>query len=438
MRLFRPAFAVFLSLSLVAAVALAAVPAVASGLGSSGAAFLRVAPMARPLAMGNAYTGVAAGIEALGYNPAGLVTIDKWDVGLSQIAYTGDVSFSYAAIGRRVSDRSVVALHLTYMGVDDVSRDGSGNITGRFSNADVAPAVSIGYRATPEIAVGGTLRVVHGELATYTANAVGADFGVKYDPLYWPGITFGASVMNLGTGLTYVNASSPQPLLFRTGVAYEPPHRKFLLSGDLLIDREGQGRAMVGAEYRIVPSFSLRGGFDVGDEATFPRALKLGAGFLSKIGSFDYAFESLGPAAGNSHRFSYSYLGGQPREAKTPGSLFSVGREVASRVTFAVLPFVNLSPSTEHDWLGEGFREIVAARLARQPGLVPAERHAAAFLIDGRFSVIGDDQLWVGMKIVSAADGAIVAYKEAVILQSDLIASTNTLAGAVAGSVPGN
>ncbi len=412
-----------------------ATPSVAQGLGSSGAAFLRVAPMARPLAMGNAYTGVATGIEALSYNPAGLVSVDKWDVGLSQIVYAADITYSYAAVARRVSDKSVVALHLTYMGADDVMRSSTGSVIGRFSNYDLAPAVSLGYQLTPEIATGGTLRVVHSELGGYTANAVGADIGVKYEPLYWPGVTFGSSIMNIGTGIEFISSSSPQPLTLRLGMSYEPPHRKFLLSGDMLIDREAQARAMIGGEYRITENFALRTGFDMGNDATFARALKLGAGFRSKVGSFDYAFESLGPA-GDNHRFSYSFLGGQPRAPREAGNTLSGGREVTSRVTVAVLPFVNLSPSTEHDWLGEGFKEIVAGRMARQPGLVMADRRRATYLVDGRFSVLGDDQLWIGIKLLDAASGDVVAYKEATILQSQLIASTNTLAGAVAGSVP--
>lgn len=410
-------------------------PAGAQGVGSSGAAFLRVSPMARPLAMGNAYTGVATGIEALAYNPSGLVSVDKWDVGLSQIVYATDVTYSYAAVARRVSDASVIALHLTYMGADDVQRSATGAVIGRFSNYDMAPAVSIGYQATPEVAAGGTLRVVHSELGGYTANAVGADIGVKYEPLYWPGVTFGAAVMNIGTGLEFISSSSPQPLVMRVGMSYEPPHRKFLLAGDMLVDREAQARAMIGAEYRITKNFALRGGFDLGNDASFRRALKLGAGFQSSVGSFDYSFESLGPV-GDNHRFSYSFLGGQPRVVRDTGSLLGSGREVASRVSVAVLPFVNLSPSTEHDWLGEGFKEIVASRMARQPGLVLGSQRAASYIVDGRFSVLGDDQLWLGIKLLSVEDGSVVAYKEAVILQSDLIASTNTLAGAVAGSVP--
>src|SRR6185312_10499950 len=44
----------------------------ASNVGTSGAAFLEIAPGARPVGMGQAYTGVADDIDAIYWNPAGL------------------------------------------------------------------------------------------------------------------------------------------------------------------------------------------------------------------------------------------------------------------------------------------------------------------------------------------------------------------------------
>src|SRR5207302_10246043 len=43
--------------------------------GTSGAAFLKIGPGARPAAMGEAFTGVADDIHAIYWNPAGLATL---------------------------------------------------------------------------------------------------------------------------------------------------------------------------------------------------------------------------------------------------------------------------------------------------------------------------------------------------------------------------
>src|SRR5687767_5725272 len=45
--------------------------------GTSGAAFLKIAPGARPVGMGEAFTGVADDIHSVYFNPAGLAMIHK-------------------------------------------------------------------------------------------------------------------------------------------------------------------------------------------------------------------------------------------------------------------------------------------------------------------------------------------------------------------------
>ena len=388
--------------------------------------------------MGNAYTGLAEGIEALAFNPAGISNVDKWDVGLSQIVYALDVNYSYAAVAKRLNPATVAAAHITYFGSDDVQRNAIGDVVGRFSNSDLAVGLSASYQLAPEIAVGGTGRVISSELAGYKATAVGIDLGVKYTPFGWPGITVGAAIQNFGSGLEYISASSPQPLSARVGVAWQPLHGKYVLTGDFSVDREAQPRANVGAEYRVVENFVLRGGFDVGYDATFMRALKLGMAFQSKVGSFDYAYESLGPTGVN-HRFSYSYLGGQPRETIRDTSSFfaGAGRPGRNKVSLGLMPFINLSPNTEYDWLAEGFREIFASRLAHQQGITVTERRDAAYVLEGRYSVLSAEQIWIGVKVIDTATGMVGAFREAVIMQDDLIGGTTTLAGAVAAAIPG-
>lgn len=408
----------------------------AGGIGTSGATFLLIRPMARPAGMGNAYTGLAEGIEALAFNPAGITSVDKWDVGLSQILYPLDMYYSYGAVARRINPKGVAAVHLTYLGGEDVSRNSLGQSTGTFSNYDVGFGLSYGHQLAPEIAVGGTLRYIQSKLATYNASAIGADIGVKYSPLGWKGLTIGAALQNIGTGLNFISSSSPQPLAARVGVAWQPAYEKYTLTGDLSFDREAQGRVNVGAEYRVIPSFALRTGFDVANDANLTRALKFGAGFLSRVGSFDYAFESFGPT-GNNHRFSYSYLGGQSRDTVVKAGGFFQGIQPRGRVNLGLMNFVNLSPSTEFDWLAEGFREIFAARLARAPGIVLTDRrNVANYVIEGRYSTLGSESVWIGVKIVNPVDGSVVAFREATVLQDDLIGGATTLAGAVSALVP--
>ena len=436
----------FLGLGLVASVFLAlvqiAVPVQANGgSGTSGAAFLRISPMAKSSSMGNAYTGLATGIESLYFNPAGLVTVDKWDLGLSQILFPTDINYSYGALARRMSDRTVVGMSATYMGAKEDLRNQAGALTGSFTNWDASIGLSVAYAFDPNLSVGGTIRLIQSKLADFDANAMGMDIGFKYLPPIWSGVSIGGSILNAGTGLTYDVVSTPQPLIFRLGGAWEPPHKKYVVSGDLSVDREGLPRAYAGAEYRITKKFMLRAGFDIDNNAGLFQALKLGMGFNSDMGNVDYAFANQGEV-GNSHRFSYVYKGGKPKvpiEKKgAKGNFFKQVRSTKepSKVKIYVLPFVNLSPTAEDDWLGEGFREIFQSRMQKNSYLSLAERKDAKYAFEGRYSLLGTDSYWVGVRIVDLHAGKVVGFKETTIPTEDLIRSTMTLAGAAIASIP--
>ena len=411
----------------------------AGSVGTSGATFLRIHPMARSVGMGNAYTGLATGIEALTYNPAGITTVDKWDIGLSQIVYAMDIGYSYAAVARRLSDKTVIALHMTYLGTDDVQRDGNGAVIGNFSSYDFAPAFTIGYQIAPEAAAGGTIRYIRSEIFNYNANAIGLDIGLTYRPINWPGVSIGAAIQNIGTGIEFISTSSPQPLTARIGIAYSPPRSNYTLAGDLSMDREDQPRANFGAEYRVLNYLALRGGFDVGYDASFERALKLGVGFFSKVGSFDYAYESMGPS-GTNHRFSYSYLGGQPHlyDRTDTRGFFAGGISLTKeRVLTAIVPFTNLSPSSEYDWMSEGLKEIFIDRIKRNSDIVLSPYQDANIIIEGKYSALAGKEIWVGVRIVSVRNNTVIGFKEATISEDRLIDGATTLAGAVISAIPG-
>lgn len=413
--------------------------AVASSPGSSGAAFLRINPMAKPASMGNAYTGLASGIEALTYNPAGIVTVDKWDIGLSQALFPTDINYSYAALARRLSQKSVFSLSATYFGAKEEERSVAGVVTGHFQNWDMALAGTFGYALDPSLALGGTLRFIKSELAGFGTTALGADIGVKYLPPIWEGISIGASAQNIGTQLRYISEGVSQPLSVRLGASWEPPHKFFVLSGDLSIDEEAHPMAHAGAEYRITEAFHLRGGFELDKDATLFSALKLGMGFNSNIGSLDYAYENFGDF-GSGHRFSYSYMGGKPvrlKEGRDTTSFFSqVDNTPVRTIRVHIMPFINISPASEHDWLGEGFREIFKARFEKYTGLEVVDRKRARYLIEGRYSVLNNETYWLGVKVIDIAAGYAVDLREATIPQNDVIRSATTFAGAVVSNLP--
>lgn len=441
-----------LSLALLVVLCVSAAGASNSGAGTSGATFLRINPMARSAGMANAYTGLAEGIESLNFNAAGLTTIDKWDLGMSEVFFSRsnentdinygltDLAMSYLALARRVSTRTVFGVNATYFGAKDETRNAAGATIGTFHNYDFALGGHVGYSLAPEISVGGSLRLIRSKLASYNATAMGMDVGVRYLPAKWPGIAMGASVQNIGTGIKYIAVSSPQPLLARVGVSWRPPQGSFVLAGDVSVDREGEARGNAGLEYNVTQAFCLRGGLELEPDFTLRRALRLGAGVHSSIGSFDYAYESQGDV-GSMHRLSYSYRGGRPTarpDVRDTGSFFARTEASMARTTteICLLPFTNLSSDAELDWLSEGLREIVAARLRKYPGMLLVDQASARYVLQGRYAPAPDGSLWIGVKVVDSTTGEMVAFREVTIIQENLIGSTTTFAGSLAAAIP--
>lgn len=422
-----------------ALIAASTVPVQADGLGTSGAQFLRITPMARPLAMGNAYTGLAEGIEALHFNPAGISSIDKWDLGLSHILMPLDASYSYVAVARRLNTKAVGALSLSYFGTEDEFRNNQGQTTGTFSNFDVGLAGTFAYDVSSEISAGGTLRIIRSELAGFDAATVGFDFGVKYRPLRWKGVSVGVILKNLGPGLEFISESSPQPLEARVGAAWQPVGRKYVIAGDVSIDREGEARANIGGEYNITDQFAVRTGFDLGQNSNIPRAWKLGMGFNSTVGSFDYAFESQ-EEVGNSHRFSYTYHGGRPQKVdqRDTSSFMALGRGITppSVTTVSVLPFVQLAGGSEASWMKDGLRAIFVQRMENSAGIDLTPRLNARYLVEGQFAPADEESIWIGVRVREVGSGRTVGYQEAVVLRDDLIRGARTLAGSVIAVFP--
>ena len=412
----------------------------ASGeVGTTGGAFLRVTPMSRPLAMGNAYTGLAQGIESLAFNPAGLHSVKNWDVGVAHALFPFDVNFSYIGLGKRLSDRTVSGLEIRYLGSEDEARDARGGLTGTFTNYDFSVGLSFAYDLSSRLSGGGALRFIRSTLGDFSSTTFGGDIGFHYRPEFWEGMRFGIAAKNLGPAFKFISNETPQPLEFRIGASWQPPHNKYVVSGDLSVDREAVARAHLGAEYRIVKSFALRSGFEVGPHSSLITALKLGMNFSSRVGSVDYAYESQGDL-GNVHRLSFSYLGGNyPSTSKRSDTTSFFGgsqRVEVPTVAVSVERFVNLNATSENQWLEEGFKEIVIDRLKDEQFVRLTRPVKASYLLKGRYLTLSDNRIWIGVDIVNRTTGRTVGFQEATFSYDDLLRSTATLVGGVASRIP--
>src|SRR5258708_1619806 len=81
----------------------------------------------------------------------------------------------------------------------------------------------------PGLALGANVKYLQSYLDSANAHAFAADFGAQYQRKEQPWV-LGASLVNLGTGLKYVDATEPLPLGVKLGGAYRLFDNKLLLA----------------------------------------------------------------------------------------------------------------------------------------------------------------------------------------------------------------
>jgi hypothetical protein len=314
----------------------AAVPAAAqtNNVGVTAAPVLTVPLGARALGMGTAFTAVASDDSALEYNPAGLAQLNAQDIeftyiagagqtSLQQLSYGGPTPFSgFTGNGYTTGAGTVLLSQSGTIQVNTLNPDGSAG-TSSSLNAGSDIVVEGGYAErvgmTPFelkdgtydldhfIGVGG--KYLYSTLAqTYHASGYAADVGylLRQPQTGW---SFGASALNLGTKLEYLDTRDPLPATTRVGIAWEGGEsgiHNIIVAADS--DYEIYERVYhinAGLEYFLLKTYGFRLGyqFDRPDQA----GLTLGFGFRWR-GRFlvDYAW-AMGDQLGNGQRFTLSY-----------------------------------------------------------------------------------------------------------------------------------
>jgi len=308
--------------------------AVTSNAGVTAAPVLTVPLGARALGMGTAFTAVASDDSALEYNPAGLSQLNAQDLeftyiagagqsSLQQLSYAGPTKFTgITDNGYTTAAGTVLLSQAGTIQVNTLNPDGSlGGSSTLQAGSDVV--VEGGYServgSTPfqvkdasydvDHFVGLGAKYLNSTLAqTYHASAVAADVGylVRQPQTGW---SFGASALNLGSKLKYLDVADPLPATARMGVAWEtedPGLHNLIVSADSDYDLFARVyHVNAGAEYFWLKTYGLRVGYQFNrpDQA----GLTLGFGFRWK-GRFlvDYAW-AMGDQLGNGQRFTLSY-----------------------------------------------------------------------------------------------------------------------------------
>jgi len=124
------------------------------------------------------------------------------------------------------------------------------------------------------------------------------------------GLMFAASATNLGRQMNLKTEAFNLPTAFRVGAAWTPvmggQSGKLTFAADVLFPNDTNEKAHVGAEYRLVPEFSLRIGTRINYDN---QGLTAGAGFRAGILGVDYAYgESKVEGFDDGHKFALNLI----------------------------------------------------------------------------------------------------------------------------------
>lgn len=321
---------------------LAAPPSFAQKVGSTSMQFLKVMPSARGAAMGDAYSVLATGADAVFWNPGGLPASLRPEISSTYINWIFDTrqgALSYATPIGDIGSVGVQVQYVDYGEFEETSADpaylssAEPGMTGRtFRPFSYLVGLTYARNLTERFSTGVSIKYVHeslfnGEVVNaLISRAAGMgmvdtwgsgilfDFGLQYNTGY-RSIRIGAAVQNFGSEITYATESSLAPLLFRFGTAVDLIGQDALLIGeqdnrlsvafDLFQPNDYTQQAHLGVEYEFAESFALRGGYKFNYDS---EGLTFGAGIKHGIESvkisLDYSYGSLGNYLGNVQRIS--------------------------------------------------------------------------------------------------------------------------------------
>ena len=276
--------------------------------GTSAASFLRVGWGARPAAMGEAYTGAADDVDSIYWNPAGLNYVKRLQETFGHNIWIDGTNAEHAAFAVRKSPAYVIGAGIGSLSTGDIERGNKyGYTEGYYSASDLALLLSYARRLKKNLAVGGNFKIIRERIESESGQAFALDAGAVYE--LSPKLKLGASLKNLGTGLTLEKMSTPLPMSLTGGAALQFS-KNLLLAADISMPFDDSLSLHAGAEY-IYPSLvkgvrlALRAGLKTSAMSYLGAMSAITLGFGAETGAvgLDYALSPYGDL-GLTHRLS--------------------------------------------------------------------------------------------------------------------------------------
>jgi len=289
-------------------------PALWASAGTEGASFLDIPVGAGPAAMGSAYTALATNAYAPTWNAGAMGFVSGHEVAFQHLSYLESIHYEYLSyvhplsMSRNSGRKHTIGFSAQYLGSGDIARtdvDAGGNfvnVGGDFSSRYGSYNLAYGLTLTEKLGVGLTGKLINAKIDDVSANAYAADLGALYKAN--EKVQVGATVVNVGSKLKFLNEGDPLPMAVRVGGAYKPNGR-ILASLEGVYRKSGLASVHAGGQWRPIEAISLRAGYktDTLDGLSAIAGLTTGIGLHLWGQEFAYAWAPYGEL-GNAQYFS--------------------------------------------------------------------------------------------------------------------------------------
>ncbi|MFC2061158.1 PorV/PorQ family protein [Elusimicrobiota bacterium] len=284
---------------------------VSAKINNSGANFLKFGTGARPMGMGGAFVAVADDINSARWNPAGLALLEYNEIMLMHNEAGEGIRHQFLSYGQPVQRiRGTLALNISYFSISDIQGyNPQGVATKELSAYDMSAGLVYGTRPLPYLYQGIALKFIQEKLDTETASAFAMDIGGLWESPV-ERLRFGYNIQNIGSGLKFIEETSPFPLNLKTGAAYDLRvfGNKLVLAGDVNFPVDYKTYLNAGIECGFFDIIFLRIGYKSLDDLA--NGLRFGGGIKGNNLKIDYAWLPRGEFD-ISHRFSMSFRFGR-------------------------------------------------------------------------------------------------------------------------------
>ncbi len=283
--------------------------------GTSGAQFLKLPVNSRAIGMGEAYSSVVDGADAIYWNPARLSLVPKRAFSFMHAAYFQNISYDFASYAETVGALGTVALGAQYL--NSGTLDGSdefGTPAGTFQPNDLALSLGWGRKFSPHIGkedyeflIGITGKYIRSQI-TEIAQSGAVDFGISWKMLDI--YSFSAVLQNVGSEHKFKGESATLPINAKLGysVIY---WQALILALDVNFPRDNDPVVGAGAEYKKTIGkgtwLAGRAGYNSRSAADISAvsSVSFGAGLGWNAYGIDFAWVPFGDL-GHTYRFSLS------------------------------------------------------------------------------------------------------------------------------------